>query len=77
MFDTVYEFLTTVPVTSPALRSAIMLVEILALGVFLYWVWEYIPSLVGRFYGWLSRPRMTVHDAGELDKAHFADLLPE
>lgn len=78
MFDTVYEFMTTVPIASPVLRSLVMLVEILALSVVLYFVWEYIPSLVSRIYGsihrLLNRRRTVVDGIGEIDKAHFADL---
>jgi hypothetical protein len=81
MFDTVYEFMTTVPVASPVLRSFIMLVEILALSVLLYWVWEHIPSLVSRIYGsihgLLNRRRTVVDGVGEIDKAHFVDLPAE
>lgn len=81
MFDTVYEFMVTVPVASPVLRSFIMLVEILALAVLLYWVWERVPSLVSRIYrsinGLLNRRRTVVGSVGEIDKAHFVDLPTE
>jgi len=77
MFETVYDFLTTVPVSSPVLRAFIMLGEIFVLAAVLYWVWEQVPSLFGRVRGFLSRPRTTVYGAGELDKAHFADLTSE
>jgi hypothetical protein len=81
MFDTVYEFMTTVPVASPVLRSFIMLAEIFTLAVLLYWVWERIPSLVSRIYGsvhgLINRRRTVVDGIGEIDKAHFVDLPTE
>ena len=77
MFESIYTFMTEVPVSNPALRSVITVAEILALGVCLYWFWEQVPPLFNRIRGFVTRPRAIAYEAGELDKAHFADISTE
>ena len=74
MSESVYTFMTGVPVSSPALRSIITVAEILALGVCLYWFWEQVPPLFMRIRGLIIRPLATTYVPGELDKANFADI---
>lgn len=45
MFETILNFLVTVPVESTVLRSVIMVAEILAAGFVLYYLWEMVPRL--------------------------------
>ena len=49
MLSTVANFLITVPVASPIVQGLITVVEILALGFALYWLWELGLRLAGRF----------------------------
>jgi len=77
MFESVYHFMTTVPVENSVLRGVIMLAEILALGVVLYWVWERVPWVVRRAGALLSRRRATAPEAKELEKVPFADMTAE
>ena len=74
MFETAYDFLITVPVGSPVLRAFIMLAEIFALGILLYWVWEQVPSLAGRIGRLVYFLRTRTRGAGALDRAHLADV---
>ena len=74
MFETVYDFITTVPVASPVLRAFIMLAEIIILAVFLYWAWERVPSMVSRLSRMLSGFRARASGADALERGHLADL---
>ena len=74
MFETIYDFLTTVPVASPVLRAFIMLAEIFALGVILYWLWERVPSTVNHIGRMLGSLRTRVSGVEAPDNAQLADL---
>ena len=77
MFETVYDFATTVPVHNSVLRATIMLAEILGLGVALWWAWEQVPSLISSVRARLSRRQKPAYGAGKLDRVPLADLSTE
>ena len=83
MLDITYNFLTTVPVANPILKSLIMLAEILAVGFALYWMWELvpkIPGLISKVSNRFSAAGREKAPAGAPESEQFAglrsDLMP-
>ncbi len=74
MFESIYTFMTEVPVASPVLKSVITVAEILVLGVCLYWIFENIPVLFNSIRRLLAGKRTTAYEAAELEKAHLTDI---
>ncbi len=77
MFDSVYLFITTVPVEDSVLRAMIMVGEIFLLAAILHWLWESMASVFSRIAGRASSPSSTSPDAGALDSVHSAGLSIE
>ena len=45
MFDTILEFLTTVPIQNSMLRAITMVAEMFVMGFVLFHIWELVPRL--------------------------------